>query len=98
MPEHRRVRIEIVIEEMGLATLTARLSDAGATGWTVLPAVQGSGRHGAREPDHVAGISANVILFVLAEPDEATVLASAATDVVRRFSGVVMSYAVTVHS
>lgn len=98
MAEHRRIRIEVVIEELGLPTLTVRLAAAGARGWSVVPSVTGSGRQGAREPDHVAGISGNALVFLLVEPDEVDELVAVATEVVERFSGLVMTHPVTVHT
>jgi hypothetical protein len=98
MPQHRRIRLEVVIEEIGLPLLTERLTEAGALGWTVVPAVLGSGRQGVREPDHVAGISGNSLLLTLAKPEDAERFIAVAAEVVARFSGLVVTNEVTVHT
>ena len=47
MLTHKAKRVEITIEAVMEGRLTAALTKAGVTGWTVLPVLGGSGRSGA---------------------------------------------------
>jgi nitrogen regulatory protein PII len=97
MAQERRVRLDIVIEETGLRPLLEALERAGASGYSVVDAVSGSGRQGRREPDHVAGVMANTIVFVLVRPELADEVVAAAREVVERFTGLVTTLEVTLH-
>ena len=97
MATELRVRLDIVIEETGLRPLLHALEQAGVSGYSVVDAVSGSGRHGRREPDHVAGVMANTIVFVLVRPELADDAVAAAKSVLSRFNGLVTTLEVTLH-
>jgi nitrogen regulatory protein PII len=93
----QRIRLDIVIEETGIRPLLEALEQAGASGYSVVEATSGSGHQGRREPDHVAGVMANSIVFCLVRPEIADRVVEAARAVIERFSGLVTTLEVTLH-
>lgn len=59
---HLRKRIEIVVEELHAEAVTALLDRLGASGWTMLPVLAGSGRQGLRQGGVPGGVMDNVMI------------------------------------
>ncbi len=90
MEMHDAKRIEIIIERVMEKRLTAVLTDAGVTGFSVLPVSGGSGRSGKWTRDgqigRADGMSAVVCLIA---PDKLDTLLAAIFPVLDRHIGVV---------
>ncbi|MEE4238032.1 MAG: DUF190 domain-containing protein [Anderseniella sp.] len=61
---HPKKRIEIMIEAPALTRVTAALDRAGATGYTVLPALAGRGNGGNWQRDDAFGDSGRIVCVV----------------------------------
>ncbi len=90
MQTHTAKRVEIMIEAPMERRLTQALTDAGVTGFTVLPVLGGSGRSGrwSRE-GQVSRAGGMVAVVCLIRPDRLDALLDAAFEVVERHIGVV---------
>ncbi|MBO6900574.1 MAG: transcriptional regulator [Rhizobiaceae bacterium] len=90
MDTHPAKRVEIIIEAVMERHLTQALSEAGVTGFTVLPVMGGSGRSGewSRE-GQVGRASGMVAVICLIRPERLDTLLDAAFAVVERHIGVV---------
>ena len=90
MQTHKAKRVEILIEAPMERRLTQALSDAGVTGFTVLPVLGGSGRSGrwSRE-GQVSRAGGMVVVVCLIRPERLDGLLEAAFSVVDRHIGVV---------
>ena len=89
MQTHTAKRVEIVIEKPLEGRLTQALTDAGVTGYTVVPVRGGSGRSGQWTREGQVGRSGMVMVICLIKPERLDPLLSAAFDVVERHIGVV---------
>ena len=90
MLTHKAKRVEITIEAVMEGRLTAALTKAGVTGWTVLPVLGGSGRSGAwRREGQVSRAGGMVQVVCLIRPERLDGLLTAAFAVVERHIGVV---------
>ena len=90
METHTAKRIEIIIEAPMERRLTAALDEAGATGYTILPVLGGSGRSGPWTRDGQVSRAGGMVAFVcIVAPDRVDALLSAAFAVVERHIGVV---------
>ena len=90
METHAAKRVEIIIEAPLERRLTNALTEAGVTGFTVLPVLGGSGRSGrwSRE-GQVSRASGMVAVVCLIRPERVDDLLEAAFAVVERHIGVV---------
>ena len=90
MEMHAAKRVEIIIEAMMERRLTTALTNAGVTGYTVLPVSGGSGRSGqwTRE-GQVSRAGGMVAVICLVRPERLDPLLEAAFAVVERHIGVV---------
>lgn len=90
MDTHQAKRIEIIIEAPLERRLTKALTEAGVTGFTVLPVLGGSGRSGrwSRE-GQVSSAGGMVAVVCLIAPERLDALLDAAFAVVERHIGVV---------
>lgn len=90
MQTHKAKRVEILIEAPMEARLTKALSDAGVTGFTVLPVLGGSGRSGrwSRE-GQVSRAGGMVAVVCIVREDRLDGLLEAAFTVVERHIGIV---------
>ncbi|MBS1302975.1 transcriptional regulator [Loktanella sp. SALINAS62] len=89
MQTHQAKRIEIVIEKPMESRLTKALTDAGVTGYTVVPVRGGSGRSGQWTREGQIGRAGMVMVVCLIRPDRLETLLDAAFAVVERHIGVV---------
>jgi nitrogen regulatory protein PII len=89
MQMHLAKRVEIIIEAPMEARLTEALTDAGVTGFTILPVLGGSGRSGQWSREGQVGRSGMVSLVCLVRPERLDGLLNAAFAVVERHIGVV---------
>ena len=72
MQTHKAKRVAIIIEQVMQSRLTDALTEAGVTGWTILPVLGGSGRSGewSREGQISRGAGmVQVICIIRPEPD-----------------------------
>ena len=89
MQMHPAKRVEIVIEKPLEGRLTDALTDAGVTGYTVLPVRGGSGRSGAWTREGQIGRAGMVMVVCLIKPERLDALLDAVFAVVQRHIGVV---------
>lgn len=90
MDTHPAKRVEIIIEAVMEQRLTQALSEAGVTGYTVLPVMGGSGRSGAWSREGQVGRASGMVAVIcLIRPERLDALLEAAFAVVERHIGVV---------
>ncbi|WP_299618601.1 transcriptional regulator [uncultured Tateyamaria sp.] len=90
MQTHQAKRVAIIIELVMQSRLTDAISEAGVTGWTVLPVLGGSGRSGAWSREgQVTRAGGMVQVVCVIRPDRLDTLLDAAFTVVDRHIGVV---------
>lgn len=90
MQMHAAKRVEIILESVMERRLTRILTNAGVTGFTVLPVAGGSGRsgHWTRE-GQVSPAGGMVAVICLIRPDRLDALLDAVMPVLTRHIGVV---------
>ncbi|MFT7059127.1 MAG: nitrogen regulatory protein PII [Pseudorhodobacter sp.] len=86
---HAAKRVEIIIEAPMETRLTRALTEAGVTGFTVLPVLGGSGQSGRWSREGQVGRSGMVAVICLIRPERLDTLLEAAFGVVERHIGVV---------
>ncbi len=89
MQTHTAKRVEIVIEAPLERRLTEALTDAGVTGYTILPVRGGSGRSGKWTREGQVGRAGMVAVVCLIKPERLDELLEAAFEVVEKHIGVV---------
>ena len=90
MKTHQAKRVEITIEAPMERRLTQALTDAGVTGFTVLPVLGGSGRSGRWSREGQVGRAGGMVSVVcIIRPERLDPLLEAAFKVVERHIGVV---------
>lgn len=89
MKMHPAKRVEIVIEKPLEGRLTVALTNAGVTGYTVVPVHGGSGRSGRWTREGQVGQAGMVMVICLIKPERLDGLLEAAFAVVERHIGVV---------
>ena len=90
METHAAKRVEIIIEAPLERRLTDALTQAGVTGYTVLPVRGGSGRSGPWSRSGQVSVAGGMVAVVcLVRPDGVDTLLNAAFAVVERHIGVV---------
>lgn len=90
MQMHDAKRVEIILEAVMERRLTQVLTDAGVTGFTVLPVSGGSGRSGQWSRDgQVSAAGGMVAVICLVRPDRLDPLLDAVMPVLSRHIGVV---------
>ncbi|MEM6374132.1 MAG: transcriptional regulator [Pseudomonadota bacterium] len=90
MQTHKAKRVAIIIEQVMQSRLTDALSDAGVTGWSVLPVLGGSGSSGewSREGQVSRGTGMVQVICVV-RPDRLDPLLESVFAVVERHIGIV---------
>ena len=90
MQTHKAKRVAIIIEQVMQSRLTDAMSEAGVTGWSVLPVLGGSGSSGewSRE-GQVSRAGGMVAIICIIRPERLDELLEAAFEVVERHIGVV---------
>lgn len=90
MQTHQAKRVEITIEAIMKTRLTDALTEAGVTGYTILPVLGGSGRSGEwSRSGQVSRASGMVQVVCIIRPERLDPLLEAAFAVVDRHIGVV---------
>jgi nitrogen regulatory protein PII len=89
METHTAKRVEIVIEAPLERRLTDALTNAGVTGFTILPVLGGSGRSGKWSREGQVGRAGMVAVVCLIKPERLDELLDAAFTVVEKHIGVV---------
>jgi nitrogen regulatory protein PII len=89
METHTAKRVEIVIEAPLERRLTDALTNAGVTGFTILPVLGGSGRSGKWSREGQVGRAGMVSVVCLIKPERLDELLDAAFTVVEKHIGVV---------
>lgn len=90
MQTHKAKRVEITIEAVMQSRLTDALTDAGVTGYTILPVFGGSGRSGPwTRSGQVSRASGMVQVVCIIQPNKLDDLLDGAFAVVERHIGVV---------
>ena len=90
MQTHKAKRVAIIIEQIMQSRLTDALTEAGVTGWTILPVLGGSGQSGewSREGQISRG-SGMVQVICIIRPERLDAMLEAAFAVVEPQIGVV---------
>ncbi|MEJ6396825.1 P-II family nitrogen regulator [Yoonia sp. 208BN28-4] len=89
MQTHTAKRVEIVIEAPLESRLTSALTEAGVTGFTILPVLGGSGRSGHWSREGQLGRAGMVNVICIIAPERLDSLLEAAFAVVEPHIGVV---------
>jgi nitrogen regulatory protein PII len=90
MKTHQAKRVEITIEAVMSRRLTDALTEAGVTGYTILPVLGGSGRSGAwNREGQVSRAAGMVQVICIIRPERLDDLLEAAFAVVQTHIGVV---------
>lgn len=90
MKTHQAKRVAIIIEAPMRRRLEEAFSQAGVTGYTVVPVLGGSGRSGRWSSDGQVGLSGGMVQFIsIIRPDRLDALLDAAFDLVENHIGVV---------
>jgi nitrogen regulatory protein PII len=90
MKTHKAKRVEITIEAIMSRRLTDALTEAGVTGYTILPVLGGSGRSGAwNREGQVSRAAGMVQVICIIRPERLDDLLEAAFAVVQTHIGVV---------
>ncbi|MEM7507423.1 MAG: transcriptional regulator [Pseudomonadota bacterium] len=89
MEMHSAKRVEIMIEKPMERRLTEALTEAGVTGYTIVPVRGGSGRSGQWTREGQVGRAGMVMVICLIRPERLDKLLEAAFAVVERHIGVV---------
>lgn len=90
MQTHDARRVEIIIEAPMAGRLTDALTEAGVTGFTVLPVLGGSGRSGTWSREGQVGSAGGMAAVVcIVRPERVDSLLEAAFSVVERHIGVI---------
>lgn len=89
MQMHPAKRVEIVIENPLVGRLTNALTEAGVTGYTVVPVHGGAGRSGRWTREGQIGQAGMAMVICLIKPERLDTLLEAALAVVERHIGVV---------
>lgn len=76
MQLHRKKRIEIIAEAAIVPLLVEALHGAGASGYTILPALSGGGHHGAWSESAMSSAMQMQMILVIASPDLAAGIAA----------------------
>lgn len=85
MHTHAKKRIDIVAEAPVLKRLEALLDEAGVSGYTVLPALAGRGRHGDWSREGLAGDAGRMLLvFCIVDPPKVDPILERLEAVIRR--------------
>ena len=90
MKTYRAKRVAITIETPMRRRLEDAFSEAGVTGYTVIPVLGGSGRSGRWSSEGQVSLSGGMVLFVcIIRPERLDTLLEAAFELVERHIGVV---------
>lgn len=90
MQTHQAKRVAIIIEAVMESRLTDALTEAGVTGYTVLPVLGGSGRSGAwNRAGQIGRASGMVQVVCVIRPERLDALLEGAFSVVDRHIGIV---------
>lgn len=81
-------KVEIVIEAAGLNRMIRIVEEAGATGYTVIPAVIGKGRRGLRDEAHVSDVFRNALVIVVTSHDVARRIVDTSRRLLDRYAGI----------
>ncbi|MEM7227225.1 MAG: DUF190 domain-containing protein [Planctomycetota bacterium] len=81
-------RLEIVIESVYLRTIVAAMKDAGATGYTVMHDITGTGDRGERRGDGLTDLSRNVIIIAAVPHETADAVLDAVQTVMKDTGGI----------
>lgn len=90
MQTHKAKRVAIIIEAVMQSRLTGAMTEAGVSGWTVMPVLGGSGRSGEWSREGQIGRGTGMVQVVcIIRPERLDALLDAAFAVVERNMGVV---------
>jgi PII-like signaling protein len=67
----QRRRIEVLVDAPLLRLVVDAAQAAGVSGYTVLPTLSGSGRHGSWSDDQLTGAQAKLLFLAVASDDKA---------------------------
>jgi PII-like signaling protein len=89
METHARKKVEIVVERARAPAIIERIEALGATGHTVIPDVQGSGRHGPRGRSEVLDVYRSALIIVITTEPMARRILDEVHGLLRNYTGIV---------
>lgn len=96
MPRHTVKRIEIIIDRPLLHKAIQELKDLGASRYSVLPAVQGRGKHHSWDADELFGGDQKVVLLALVSIETGEKIITRFEELLEHFSCVLSAWDVEV--
>lgn len=91
-----RRKIEILVDAPLVPRITAAAHGVGVTGYTVLPALGGSGRGGRWTDDQVTGVESRVLFMTVTTDEKAAALTDALAPVLESHGLLLMTSGVEV--
>lgn len=90
MDKHKKKRLEIILEAPALHRLTHVLDSAGASGYTVFPALGGRGKNGQWSREGLVGGAGQMVMVVcITDPSRAESILAEIMGLLRRQIGIV---------
>lgn len=90
MQLHRKKRVEIIAEAAIVPTLVAMLQAAGASGYTVLPALSGGGHAGTWSDSAMSAAMQMQVILVIASPGLADAIVERLAPMVAQYKAILM--------
>lgn len=87
---HRKKKVEIVVEAPRAPAIIEMLEAVGATGYTMVPQVSGSGNRGIRDEAHLSDVFRNVLITVIASEEIANRIAEESQPLLENYAGIVV--------
>lgn len=91
-----RRKIEVLVDAPLIPRVTAAATAAGVSGWTILPALSGSGRNGRWSDDQVTGVESKVLFMTVTSAEKAAILIEKLSPVLESHGLLLISSAVDV--
>ncbi len=91
-----RRKIEVLVDAPLIPRVTAAAERAGVSGYTLLPALGGSGRGGRWSDDQVTGVESKVMFMTVASAEKAAALIDALAPVLESHGLLLINTAVEV--
>lgn len=83
-------KVEIVVEAARARAIIEMVERAGATGYTVVPHVTGTGARGTRDDAHLSDVFRNVLILVVTSEEIAARIVEASQPILEHYAGIVM--------
>lgn len=92
-------KVEIVVDRIHLSTIIEIIDNSGASGYTVIPDVQGRGDRGVMSADELTDVFKNSYIFVICPDNIAASLIEAVQTALKQYGGIcILSDVLCIHS